>query len=281
MTNQELIPPPLALPPAEARAADAEERAVASGAFSLYALARGIALREQNLMRLLFKSWAFIIFLCLLLAISVGYNVLQAQRVGTVVLIDRTTGVAVSVNNRTFGSTPSGALLPDKPGFKEMQVAAKSFLDSVYRIDPVARVRLREAAAGVRMMTPLSAIKYGTYVEENGIWNTQIAQSQQASWTVNDENVTLVSREPLVLSVYGEQRLKKVEGGATKVEVKQVAVPVTLMADPEGRTERNFFTGFNVDAFGPEKVLSFTTEVQDSFETKALPPPSPSPQARQ
>ncbi len=152
-----------------------------------------------------------------------------------------------------------------------MKTAAQNFLNSVYRIDPVAKVRLKEAVAGVRMMTPLSAVKYGSWIEENNVWNTQIAQSQEASWTVNPQNVKIESRTPLVVSVYGEQKLKKLVGGAVTVETKQIVVPVTLMPDPEGRTERNFFTGFNVDAFGPEKVLSSTTEPQETFTVKTPP----------
>jgi hypothetical protein len=262
-------------PPALTSTPDSELSAapVASPAApnSLKATLRNIALSEQNLMRLLFKAWTFIIILSLLLAGAAIYIFILSQRVGTVVVVDKTTGVAVSVNNRTFGTTPATEVMPDRPGDKEMITAAKQFLNSVYLIDPVAKVRLKEAAAGLKMMTPLSAIKYGNYVEENRIWETQIAQSQSSSWVVKDENVKIESRNPIVVSVYGEQRLKKLEGGATKIEIKQVLVPVTLMADPEGRTERNFFTGFNPDAFGPEKVLSSSSEIQDSFTTKPQP----------
>lgn len=229
-----------------------------------------ISLKEQNLLRLLFKSWTFILLLCVLLVVSVAYNIIQAQRIGTVVLLDKTTGVAVSVNNKQFGKTPAGELAPDTLGEREMIACAKKFLKSVYEIHPIKEMRLLQAADGVKMMTPLSSAKYGLWLDENKVLERQIGEQQSSTWTVSDENIKVERNpngtlHPVVVHVYGEQRLKKVVGGATRLVVKQVLVPVTLVPDPEGRTERSFGTGFNVDAFGPEKVLSHSEQQQDTF----------------
>jgi hypothetical protein len=239
---------------------------------------QAVSLKEQNLQRLLFKSWTYIIVLSLLLTAAAVYIFILAQRVGTVVLLDRTTGVAVSVNNREYGKTPAGELTSDKLVKRDMIACAMRFLKSVYEIHPIKEVRLQQASDGVKMMTPLSSVKYGTWLDDNNILERQISESQSSTWTVDENNIKIETNpngsiQPVVLQVYGEQRLKKVVGGATRIEVKQVLVPVTLVPDPDGRTERNIGTGFNVDAFGPEKVLSHTEHEQDTFTVTNQPAP--------
>lgn len=190
--------------------------------------------------------------LVLLLLVSVGLNFYQYVRRPDRIVVDRSSGRVLEINDRDYGETEAVQLGPDRLTSADKQYLTGEFIHALYQVDPATRPRDIERA--LRMMVPDSALKFARYLKQEGILEKQRAESWQAMWTPQD--ITIDAADPYTVRVIGKQEITKVIAGATQREARQLNLTLKLVADPQRRADRNLRSGFLVSAFDYKELNS-------------------------
>lgn len=180
--------------------------------------------------------------LALLLLVSLAFNVYLYWRRPDRIVVDRSGGRVLMINDREYGETEAVRLGPDKLSDADKQYLAGEFVKAVYGVDPATRPRDIERA--LRMMAPDSALKFARYLKQTGILDQQRNESWQAVWTPQD--ISIDKADPYTLRVIGRQEITKVISGAARQETHQLHLTLKLVADPQRRADRNLRSGFLV-----------------------------------
>lgn len=222
------------------------------------------AYRDERDVRLHFKMMAVIVTLVVLtLAQFVGLIVLWLRK-PTVVLMDKTSGVTITVDDTAYGMTPAATLDRDRLGANEKKAASEKFLELLYLIDPNKDVRLKDVARALKMMHPYSADKLARLMDAKQIITTQLAESQQSLWKVTD--YTLDKHNPYLAHIHADQTLTRTPvGGQPETRKNQCVIKVMLRPDPDGRREENANTGMQIVAYD-FKVLPSEQPVSSPLE---------------
>jgi hypothetical protein len=183
--------------------------------------------------------------LVLLLLLSVGLNFFQYVRRPDRIVVDRSSGRVLEINDRDYGETEAVQMGPDRLTSADKQYITGEFVRALYQVDPATRPRDIERA--LRMMVPESALKFARYLKQEGTLEKQRAESWQAVWTPQD--ITADRTDPYTVRVIGKQEITKVIAGATQHETRQLNLTLKLVADPQRRADRNLRSGFLVAAF--------------------------------
>ncbi|MCI0389669.1 MAG: VirB8/TrbF family protein [Acidobacteria bacterium] len=192
------------------------------------------------------------ILLALLLVVSLAFNIYQYWRRPDRIVVDRSSGRVLMINDREYGATETVSLGPDRLTNADKQYIAGEFIRALYQIDPATRNKDIERA--LRMMVPDSALKFAQYLKRNGVLDKQRAESQQAIWTPQD--VSVDQADPYTVRVIGKQEVTKVVSGATQTETRQLSMTLKLVADPLRRADRNLRSGFLVARFDDKELRS-------------------------
>ncbi len=190
--------------------------------------------------------------LVLLLLVSVGLNFYQYVRRPDRIVVDRSSGRVLEINDRDYGETEAVQLGPDRLTSADKQYLTGEFVRALYQVDPATRPRDIERA--LRMMVPDSALKFARYLKQEGILEKQRAESWQAVWTPQD--ITIDAADPYTVRVIGKQEITKVIAGAPQREARQLNLMLKLVADPQRRADRNLRSGFLVAAFDYKELAS-------------------------
>ncbi len=190
---------------------------------------------------ILSMAWTGTLLVLLLLA-SVAFNIWQYWRRPDRIVVDRSSGRVLMINDREYGETEAVKLGPDKLTNADKQYLAGEFVKAIYQVDPATRPRDIERA--LRMMAPASALLFARYLKQSGILDKQRSESWQAVWTPQDISVDAV--DPYTVRVIGKQEITKVIAGATQQETRQLHLTLKLVADPQRRADRNLRSGFLV-----------------------------------
>ncbi len=183
--------------------------------------------------------------LVILLLISVAFNIWQYWRRPDRIVVDRSSGRVLMINDREYGETEAVKLGPDKLTNADKQYLAGEFVKAIYAIDPATRPRDIERA--LRMMVPNSALLFARYLKQTGILDKHRSESWQAIWTPQDISVDRV--DPYTVRVIGKQEITKVISGASQQETHQLHLTFKLVADPLRRADRNLRSGFLISGF--------------------------------
>lgn len=189
-------------------------------------------------------AWTAMLLVLLLLA-SISFNIWQYWRRPDRIVVDRSNGRVLMVNDREYGETEAVRLGPDKLTNADKQYISGEFVKALFAIDPATRPRDVERA--LRMMVPTSALKYAKWLKETGVLDKQRSESWQAVWTPQDISVDQV--DPYTVRVIGKQQVTRIISGATEQEIHQLHMTLKLVADPQRRADRNLRSGFLVSGF--------------------------------
>jgi hypothetical protein len=203
----------------------------------------------MDIRTILSLSWMGIL-LALLLVISLGFNVYQYWRRPDRIVVDRSSGRVLMINDREYGATEAVSLGPDRLTNGDKQYIAGEFVRAIYQIDPATRNRDIEKA--LRMMVPQSALAFAQYLKRNGVLDKQRAESQQATWTQQD--ISVDKADPYTVRVIGKQEVTKFLAGAAHTEARQLNMTLKLIADPLRRADRNLRSGFLVASFDDKEL---------------------------
>ncbi len=186
---------------------------------------------------------ALAIVLCLFMLSAAG-NAWQYWRRPDRIVVDRSNGRVLVINNREFGETDAVKMMPDHSGEADKKYLVSEFVRLLYAVNPATRAP--DVKAALEMMVPQSAAKFAGYLKEQHILERQRAESWQAVWTPQD--VSVDRNDPYTLRVIGKQEITKLINNASVQENRQLQLSVKLTADPAGRSDANHRTGFLVVA---------------------------------
>lgn len=186
---------------------------------------------------------ALLIVLCLFALSALG-NAWQYWRRPDRIVVDRSSGRVLMINDREYGETDAVKMMPDRPGDADKKYLVNEYARLLYAVNPATRAA--DLKAALEMMVPQSAAKFAAYLKEQQILERQRAESWQAVWSAQDFSIDRL--DPFTLRVIGKQEITKVVNNSVIQETKQLQLTVKLVADPAGRNDSNRRTGFLVAA---------------------------------
>ncbi|SRR6266545_2673540 len=196
-------------------------------------------------------TWMGLLFTALLL-MSVGLNIYQYLRRPDRIVVDRSSGRVLMINDREYGATDAVQLGPDRLTADDKKYISREFVRLIYGIDPATRAKDMEQA--IRMLVPSSAVKFARWLKETGILDKQRAESWQTTWT--EQNTEVDRIDPYTVRILGRQQITKLVSGAAQQETRRLSLTLKLAADPQGRADHNKRTGFLVAWFDEKEVES-------------------------
>jgi hypothetical protein len=196
--------------------------------------------RDPDDVRLILGLSRVGLLLALLLLVSVAFNFYQYVRRPDRIVVDRSSGRVLQIDDRNYGETEAVQMGPDKLTNADKQYITSEFVKALYQVDPATRPRDIERA--LRMMVPESALKFARYLKQEGVLEKQRAESWQSVWTPQDISVDRI--DPYTVRVIGKQEITKVIAGSSTTETQQLNLILKLVADPERRADRNLRSGF-------------------------------------
>ncbi len=213
--------------------------------------------RDPADVRTILSLAAIGMLLALLLLTSIVLNFYQYVRRPDRIVVDRTSGRVLQINDRDYGETEAVQLGPDRLTTADKQYITGEFVRALYQIDPATRPRDIERA--LRMMVPDSALKFARYLKQEGVLEKQRAESWQAVWTPQD--ISVDRADPYTVRVIGKQEITKVIAGVAENETRQLNLTLKLVADSQRRTDRNLRSGFLIAALDYKELGSDSGKV--------------------
>jgi len=221
----------------------------------------------------LFKAvWILLI----VLALSVGINVYLSFRKADRIVIDRSSGRVVELNNRDYGSTETVSISPDTPTATDKKYLIKEFLTALYEVEQSTRES--QVNKLLRMLDPDLSIAMATRLKQNGVLAAEKAESVNSSWELQD--LTVDENDPYVLRALGVRKIRRKAAGQDVEESVQLKAKFLLKDSPSSpaRHDNNLRTGFTILRFRVEPVngksVSPVTLIADDTEEEiaARPP---------
>ncbi len=211
-----------------------------------------IAYRDPNDVRTIYQLLSVLLITLALFVLSAAGNAWQYWRRPDRIVVDRSSGRTLMINDRQFGETDAVKMAPDNPTDGDKKYLVGEFIKSLYAVNPGTRAP--DIKAALEMMVPQSATRFAAYLKEQHILEQQRAESWQAVWTPQDVTVDRV--DPYTVRVIGKQEITKVTNNQIVQETKQLHLTVKLVADPAGRTDQNRRMGFLVAAIDYKEITS-------------------------
>ena len=188
--------------------------------------------------------------LTLLLFASISANFYQYYRRPDRIVVDKSSGRVVEINDREYGETEAVQFGPERLTDSDKKYIASEFVKCLYQIDPATRDKDLERA--LRMMLPDSALKFARYLKQDNVLDKQLQESWQSVWTAQD--VSVDSKDRYTVRVLGRQDVHRLQGGLTVNEPRQLSLSLKLIADPKGRADRNLRSGFLISNFDYKEI---------------------------
>ncbi len=194
--------------------------------------------------------------LVVLLAISIGTNVFLAVRRADRIIVDKSSGRVVELNNRDYGATETVEITPDRPNETDKKYLVKEFLKSLYEVEQTTRES--EINKLLRMLDPDLSLSFAARLKQNGLLATEKAESINSSWELQDLSVD--ERDPYILRAIGIRKIRRKANGQDVEESLQLKIKFLLKDSPASpaRNDNNLRTGFTILRFRVEPVSGKT-----------------------
>ncbi|MCI0337683.1 MAG: hypothetical protein L0226_08910 [Acidobacteria bacterium] len=213
----------------------------------------GLALyRDPNDVRTIFQLLSALMVVLALFVLSAVGNAWQYWRRPDRIVVDRSNGRVLMINDRVYGETDAIKMMPDYPGESDKKYLVTEFVRSLYGVNPATRAA--DIKTALEMMVPQSALKFAAYLKDQHILEQQRAESWQAVWTPQDISIDRI--DPYTVRVIGKQEITKLINNQVIQETKQLQLTVKLASDPGGRTDQNKRMGFLVAAIDYKEISS-------------------------
>lgn len=194
--------------------------------------------------------------LVILLAISIGTNVFLAMRRADRIIVDKSSGRVVELNNRDYGATETVEIAPDRPNETDKKYLVKEFLKSLYEVEQTTRES--EINKLLRMLDPDLSLSFAARLKQNGLLAAEKAESVNSSWELQDLSVD--ERDPYILRAIGIRKIRRKASGQDVEESLQLKIKFLLKDSPASpaRNDNNLRTGFTILRFRVEPVSGKT-----------------------
>lgn len=194
--------------------------------------------------------------LVVLLVVSIGTNVFLAVRKADRIIVDKSSGRIVELNNRDYGATETVEIAPDRPNETDKKYLVKEFLKSLYEVEQTTR----EAQVNklLRMLDPDLSLSLAAKLKQNGLLAAEKAESVNSSWELQDLSVD--ERDPYILRAIGIRKIRRKANGQDVEESLQLKCKFLLKDSPASpaRNDNNLRTGFTIVRFRVEPVSGKT-----------------------
>jgi hypothetical protein len=211
-----------------------------------------VAFRDPNDVRAIYQLLSVLMIVLLLFVMSAIGNAWQYWRRPDRIVVDRSSGRVLMINDRQYGETDAVKMAPDHPSEDDKKYLVSEYVKSLYAVNPTTRAT--DIKAALEMMVPQSATRFAAYLKDQHILEQQRAESWQAVWTPQD--ISVDRTDPYTLRVIGRQEITKVINNQAVQDTKQLQLTIKLVADPAGRTDRNKRMGFLVAAIDYKEITS-------------------------
>ena len=190
--------------------------------------------------------------LLLILALSVGITIFLSLRKADRIVVDKSSGRVIELNNRDYGSTETVSIAPDTPTVTDKKYLVKEFLTALYEVEQSTR----EAQVNklLRMLDPDLSIAVAGRLKQNGVLAAEKTDSVNSSWELQD--LTLDENDPYVLRAIGVRKIRRKAAGQDVEESVQLKAKFLLKDAPASpvRNDNNLRTGFTILRFRVEPV---------------------------
>lgn len=193
-----------------------------------------------------------------ILTVSFGLNLFLSARKADRIVVDKTSGRVVELNNRDYGATETVEIAPDRPADTDKKYLVKEFLKSLYEVEQTTRES--QVNKLLRMLDADLSLSLATRLKQNGILAAEKAESVNSSWELQDLSVD--ERDPYILRAIGVRRIRRKSGGGQDVEeTLQLKCKFLLKDSPASpaRNDNNLRTGFTILKFRVEPVSGKTS----------------------
>ncbi len=189
--------------------------------------------------------------------VSFGLNVFLAVRKADRIVVDKTSGRVIELNNRDYGATENVEIAPDRPNDTDKKYLVKEFLKSLYEVEQTTRES--EVNKILRMLDADLSLSLATRLKQNGILAAEKAESVNSTWELQDLSVD--ERDPYILRAIGVRRIRRKAGGQDVEETLQLKCKFLLKDSPNSpaRNDNNLRTGFTILRFRVEPVSGKTS----------------------
>ena len=190
--------------------------------------------------------------LLFVLTASVLMNVFLATRRADRIVVDKSSGRVVQLNNRDYGATETVEIAPDRPNDTDKKYLVKEFLKSLYAVEQTTREA--EVNKLLRMLDPDLSLALAQKLKQGGLLATEKSESVNSSFELQD--LTVDERDPYVLRAIGVRRIRRKASGQDLEETVQLKCKFLLKDSPASpaRNDNNLRTGFQILRFRVEPV---------------------------
>ncbi len=187
-----------------------------------------------------------------LLFISSGLNFYLALRKADLIVVDKTSGRTLAINNRDYGQTETVALSPDNLTNRDKKALVAEFLRCLYEVSGATRPA--NVNRLLKMMEPNLSLQQAQLFNNDKLLAQEKTESVNSSWELQD--VTFDDRDPYIVRALGKRIIRRVREGATVEEETQIKIKFLLMDSPTSpaRNDNNYRTGFYVLKYRAEAV---------------------------
>lgn len=206
--------------------------------------------------------------LLLILTLSVGINIFLSLRKADRIVVDKSSGRVVELNNRDYGSTETVSISPDTPTATDKKYLVKEFLTALYEVEQSTREG--QVNKLLRMLDPDLSIAMAGQLKQSGVLAAEKAESVNSSWELQDLNID--ENDPYVLRAIGVRKIRRKAAGQDVEESVQLKAKFLLKDSPASpaRNDNNLRTGFTILRFRVEpvngKTVSPITLIADEAE---------------
>ena len=191
--------------------------------------------------------------LAIMLFISCGVNFYLVLRKADLIVVDKTSGRAVAINNKDYGQTEAVTLSPDNLTDRDKKALVEEFLRCLYEVNGATRAV--EVNRLLKMMEPNLSLRQAQFFNTEKLLAREKAESVNSSWQLQDLSVD--ERDPYIVRALGKRIVRRVRNGAEGVEEEtQIKIKFLLMDSPTSpaRNENNYRTGFYILKYRAESV---------------------------
>jgi len=194
--------------------------------------------------------------LVILLTVSIGTNVFLAVRKADRIIVDKSSGRVIELNNRDYGATETVEIAPDRPNETDKKYLVKEFLKSLYEVEQTTRES--EINKLLRMLDPDLSLSFAARLKQNGLLAAEKAESVNSTWELQDLSVD--ERDPYILRGIGIRKIRRKANGQDTQESLQLKIKFLLKDSPASpvRNDNNLRTGFTILRFRVEPVSGKT-----------------------
>lgn len=190
--------------------------------------------------------------LVVLLFLSGGLNFYLALRKADLIVVDKTSGRTLAINDKDYGATEAVQISPDSLTNRDKKALVTEFLRCLYEVNGATRPA--NVNRLLKMMEPNLSLQQARLFNDEKLLAQEKAESVNSSWELQD--VTFDDRDPYIVRALGVRRVRRVREGATVEEQTQIKIKFLLMDSPTtpARNDNNYRTGFYVQKYRSEAV---------------------------